>query len=200
MPTLTLKDLDNRVQTLEKYLRNIKIFIIFLSFLGITGGGAFLYIINSVKTVKDAKNIALEARIRTESAAKEANNFLKEIKAMDIQNIMKELDIAERDYRKISENIKTTSDQYKAISAEYDIMIKQLTDNIYVQISPPTAVNEKVYLKGDGILSIESKEAELEGKKALKRRIWLTFDDSTRSIFSVLAREETLKVKFLFSK
>lgn len=111
-----------------------------------------------------------------------------------------DLNIAEEDYRRMSERFNTAINQFNNISSDYQRKIKQLTSGIDLYIIPTAAAKEKEYLKGYVIISKESEQVMLEGKDALRQRVFLTFDDSTKSIFSVLAREKTIKVKLLFSQ
>ena len=207
-------ELENKVQTLESdikgFHRSFKTIFFFLGFLACLGiGGTYgIYQINRfVKIAKESKDKAVEAQVKTDSTAKEANTFLKKIKEMDISMTMEELNRAREDYLEIREDyleiledLRTEINQYNVNSNNYNTMIKQLTESVDIYIPQQAAAEEREYLRGYIYNIGGDKDTLIDGRNALKQRVWLTFDDSARSILPILAREETLRVQFLYKE
>jgi len=191
-------ELENRVQTLEteikkfkKFHRKFSLIMTVLTILGISLATVISLIFRAERIAKKAKDEAVAAMVKADSAARAANSFLEEIRLMDINTIMRELNEANKHYCQISINLDTAINQYNDISGNYKRMIRQLTSSIDLCIPAEASIEGYIYYIG------ESNQVSIQGRDVLKQRVWITFNDS---ILPIIARKDTLKVKFIFSK
>lgn len=126
-----------------------------------------------------------------------SNDFSQELSRLAdtsfVNSKISDLSIAEEDYRITSRNFNTAINQYDNIVRDYESRIRQLSSNIDLYI-PDSASSEGRYL--EGIIQYRSSESTEQGG-VITQPVRIIFNDS---ILPIVARNDTLRVRFIFSQ